>query len=327
MAALLYQRNTQLLHLLQQGKLLGIALDLRHMLRVFFQQHGTGIGDGVYRVTQTVDLTGAVTGLTVQQLVEVILDGAVIMGIHIFLDILEHLHHLGVGAAVERTLQGAYGAGDGAVGIGTAGGHGAADEGGVVAAAVLGVDHQHHIQQMGFLLGVLFVGTYHPQEVFRRGQIILREMDVQGIPLEIVALHRVGVGHDRGEAAHQLDGLQQHVFHRGVVGIIVIGVQRQHAAGQLVHDVPAGMAHDHVLGKALRQFPGPLHDLVEVLQLRPGGQIAQQQQIGHLLKAKGTGLAVGLNNFVEFNAAIVQPARHGDPLAVLNEIALYAAHL
>ena len=213
MAALLYQRDPQLLHLLQQGKLLGIALDLRHMLRVFFQQHGTGIGDGVYRVPQTVDLTGAVAGLTVQQLVEVIPDGAVVMGIHVFLDILEHLHHLGVGAAVERTLQGAYGAGDGAVRIGTAGGHGAADEGGVVAAAVLGVDHQHHIQQMGFLFGILLVGADHPQEVFRRGQIIHRIMDMQGVSLKIMTLYSVGVGHNRGEAADQLDRLQQHILH------------------------------------------------------------------------------------------------------------------
>ena len=41
-------------------------------------------------------------------------------------------------------------------------------EGGVVAAAVLGMEHQHHIQQMGLLLGIAFVRTDHPQEVLRR---------------------------------------------------------------------------------------------------------------------------------------------------------------
>ena len=140
-AALLHQRNAQLLHLLQQSELVGVALDLRHMLGVLLQQHRTGVGNGIHRVAQTVELSGLVTGLAVQQLVQIIPDRAVVVGIHIFLDVLEHLHHLGVGAAVQRALQGAHSSGDGAVGVRTAGGHGAAHEGGVVAAAVLGMHH------------------------------------------------------------------------------------------------------------------------------------------------------------------------------------------
>ena len=187
--------------------------------------------------------------------------------------------------------------------------------------------HQHHVQQMGFLLGVLLVGADHPQKVFRRGQIVHREVDVQGIPLKIVPLHRVGVGHDRGEAAHQLDGLQQHILHGGIVRVVVIGIQRQHTAGQLVHDVPAGVPHDHILGKAVRQLPGAVHDLVEAGQLRLGGQIAEQQQICHLLIAEGAGLAVSLHDLVQLDTAVVQLAGLGNALAVLNEIALHAAHL
>ena len=67
-AALLHQRDAQLLHLLQKGEVLGIALDLRQMLGVLLQQHGAGVGDGVYRVTEAVQLAGAVARLLVQQL-------------------------------------------------------------------------------------------------------------------------------------------------------------------------------------------------------------------------------------------------------------------
>ena len=150
---------------------------------------------------------------------------------------------------------------------------------------------------------------------------------MQGIPLKIVALHRVGVGHDGGEAAHQLDGLQQHILDGRVVRIVVIGVQGQHAAGQLVHDVPAGVPHDHVLGKAVGQLPGPVHDLVEAGQLRLGGQIAEQKQVRHLLIAEGARLPMGLHDLVQLDAAVVELAGLGDPLAVLDEIALHAAHL
>ena len=150
---------------------------------------------------------------------------------------------------------------------------------------------------------------------------------MQRSTLEIVALDRIGIGHDRGEAANQLDRLQQDIFHRSIIGIIVIGVQRQYASGQLVHNVPAGMAHDHVLGKTVRQLSGPLHDLVKVIQLRFRGQIAKQQQIGHLFKAESTGLAVSLHNFVQLNTAVIQSAGNGYALAVLNEITLHAAHL
>ena len=62
-AALLHQRDAQLLHLLQKGEVLGIALDLRQMLGVLLQQHGAGIGDGVHRVTEAVQLADENVGV------------------------------------------------------------------------------------------------------------------------------------------------------------------------------------------------------------------------------------------------------------------------
>ena len=228
---------------------------------------------------------------------------------------------------MERALQGADGPGDGAVGVRPAGGHGAADKGGVVAAAVLRVYHQHHIQQVGLLLRIAGVRPDHPQEVLRRGQLGDREVDVQRIPLEIVTLHRVGIGHDGGEAPDKLHRLEQQVLNGRVVRIGVVGVQAQHAAGQLVHHIAAGVPHDHALGKALRQLPGLTHDAVEPPQLLLRGQIAHQQQVCHLLKAEGAGPAVSLHDVVELDTPVVQPSGDRHPLAVLQQIALHAAHL
>ena len=240
---------------------------------------------------------------------------------------MEHLHDLGVGAAVERALQRADGPGDGAVCVRPAGGHGAAHEGGVVAAAVLRVDHEHHVQQMGLFFGIVGVRPDHPQEVLRRGQLRNGEVDVQGVPLEIVALHRVGVGHDGGEAADELHRLQQQIGDGGIVRVGVVGVQAQYAAGQLIHHILTGVTHDHALGEALRQLPCLTHDPVEPRQLILGGQEAHQQQVRHLLKAEGACLAVRLHDVVQLDAPVVQAAGGRHPLAVLQQVALHAAHL
>ena len=319
--------QAQLLHLLQQGEVVGVALQLRHALGVLLQQHGAGIRHSVHRVAQAVDLAGPIARPAVQQLAQIVLDGAVVVGIHILLDIAEHLHDLGVGAAVEGPLQGADSPGNGAVSVRAAGGHGAADEGRVVAAAVLRVDHEHHVQQMGLFIGVALVRAHHAEEVLRRGQLRHREMDMQGVAVEVVALHRVGIGHNGREIANELDGLQQHIVDGGVVRVRIVGIQAQHAAGQFVHDIVAGVPHDHALGKALGQLAGLVHDLVEVGQLALGGQITHQQQVGYLLEAEGAGLAVGLHDVGELDAAVVQLAGSGNTLPVLHQIALNTAHL
>ena len=192
---------------------------------------------------------------------------------------------------------------------------------------MLRVDHQHHIQQVGLLLGVVGIGPDHPQEVLRSGQLRHGEMDVQGVPLEIVALHRVGIGHDGGEAADELYRLQEQVLDGGVVGAGIVGVQAQHAAGQLVHHVAAGVPHDHALGETLRQLAGLAHDVLEPLQLGLRGQVAHHQQVRHLLIAEGAGSAVGLHDVGKLDAAVVQAARGRDALSVLQQVALHAAYL
>ena len=180
---------------------------------------------------------------------------------------------------------------------------------------------------MGLFFGIVGVRPDHPQEVLRRGQLGNGEVDVQRVPLKIVALHRVGVGHDGGEAADELHRLQQQIGDGGIVRVGVVGVQTQYAAGQLIHHILAGVTHDHALGESLRQLTGLAHDAVEPGQLLAGGQIAHQQQVRHLLKAEGAGAAVGLHDVVQLDAPVVQPPGDRHPLAVLQQVALHAAHL
>ena len=192
---------------------------------------------------------------------------------------------------------------------------------------MLCMDHQHHVQQMRFFLCVVCVRPDHTQEILRSGQLGHGEMDVQRVAMEIMALHSVGIGNDRREAADELDRLQKQVLDGGAVRIRIVGIQAQHAARQLVHHVAAGVTHDHALGKAVRQLARLTHDAVEAGKLILRGQIAHKQQIRYLLEAESAGLAVRLDNIVQLDAAIIQPPGGGHSLAVLQQVALYAADL
>ena len=129
-----------------------------------------------------------------------------------------------------------------------------------------------------------------------------------------------------GKAPTSRTDWEEDVVQGDVVRVVIVGVEGQDAAGQLVHDVPAGVLHDHVLGESGGQLPGPVHDLVEAVQLPLGGEEAHEQQEGHLLKAKGARLPVGLHDFVEFDAAVVQLSGYRDTDAVLNHVAQHGTH-
>ena len=75
------------------------------------------------------------------------------------------MHDAQVRAAVAGALEGEDGRGNGRVGVGGGGGYDVRGEGGVVTAAVLGVEHQAEVEQLGFERGVGRVLAHHHQDV------------------------------------------------------------------------------------------------------------------------------------------------------------------
>jgi hypothetical protein len=207
------------------------------------------------------------------------------------------------------------------------GGYAAAGEGGVVAAAVVGVQHQHHVQNVGLLLGVALVLPHHAQEVFSQGKAGLGIVDIQRMAQQIVAHDGVGVGHDEGHARHDLHRLAQHVGGGGVVRAGVVGIQRQHAAGELVHKIVGRSLENDVLYKPVGQGAGLVQHLTETLELSAVGQRAHEQQIHGLLIAEGALPEMRLGNVRGADAAVIEPAGHGYALTVYDGVALDAADL
>ena len=70
-------------------------------------------------------------------------------------------------------------------------------------------------------------------------------MDVEAVPLPVI-VGLVAVDRQQGEDGNHLQTLAHDVGQAGVVGLVVVGGQVQHAPGQGVHNVLAGRLEDHV---------------------------------------------------------------------------------
>ena len=196
-----------------EGKILIPSLFVGQLLHIALEHHLARVAQGVDGVTHAVDQTLAVKGLAVEQLFQVGFQLLVVLKVvEVVPDVLHHVHDHQVCTAVARALEGAQRRRHGRVGVGAGGGDHAGGKGGVVAAAVLGVQQQCHIQHTGFQLGVLHVRPQHPQEILGGGQLRVGPMDVHAAVLFVVVVGVVGVHRQHGEDAGQLDALAHGYF-------------------------------------------------------------------------------------------------------------------
>ena len=266
-----------MLDLVVKGEVLVAALLVGQLFHIALEYHLTGVTEGVHRVAHAVDQAFAVKCFAVQQLFQVGFQLFIVLGVvQVFADVLHHLHHHQVGTAVARALEGAQRRRHGRVGVGAGGGDHAGGKGGVVAAAVLGVQQQCHIQHAGFQLGVLHIRAQHPQKVLCGGKLRVRPVDVHAAVFFVVVIGMVAVHGQHGEDAGQLDALAQHIGNFQITGLGVVGCQREHAAGHGVHDIVAGGLHDHITGKVGGHGAALAQHAAELFQLFLRGQLTKQ---------------------------------------------------
>ena len=186
---------------------------------------------------------------------------------------------------------------------------------------MVGVDQQTHIQQLGFLVGKLLVRAVGAQDVLCRALAGLGHVEEHALLVIIAALHLVSVHHHGGHAGDQVDALVQDILQRQVLGMLVVGIQAQHAPLHLVHNI--GRRSIHGIHKTIGQGAVLCQQLAEIVQLLLGGQAAEQQQPDDLFKHKAV-VAVGLiHDLVDVHAAVDQTARNGNDMPFL---ILFVAH-
>ena len=66
-------------------------------------------------------------------------------------------------------------------------------EGGIIAAAMLGVQHQRQIQNLGFKIGIFAVRPQHIQNVLGRAQIFLGRVNVQALLFMVMGIGLISV--------------------------------------------------------------------------------------------------------------------------------------
>ena len=174
--------------------------------------------------------------------------------LHIGQDVIQLVHNFQVGAAVLGAFQGTDGRRDGCVCIGAGGGQHTGGKGGAVAAAVVCVHQQAHIQQLCLLVGKLLIRAVGAEDVLCRALAGLGQVEEHALLIVVAALHLVSVHHHGGHTGDQVDALIQDVLKAQILSAVVVGVQAQHTALQLVHDIGRGGVHS--VHKAVRQCAG-----------------------------------------------------------------------
>ena len=180
---------------------------------------------------------------------------------------------------------------------------------GIVAAAVLHVQHERQIEHTRLERRILHIRAQHPQQIGGGRQAVRGVMDVHARAALIVVVGMVGVDREHGEHRNEHEALPQHVRQADVVRVLVIGGERQHAAGQAVHHVARRRLHDNVAREIGRQHAPLREQALEAAELLCVGQSAEQQQICDFLVALASLAHKALHELLNAYAAVVQLAR------------------
>ena len=289
------------------------------LLGVVAQDVRARVAERVDRVPYAVDEPRAVERLFVEDAGDIVADGVVRAGGG-RLDVLEHFGHLDVGAAVTGTFQRAEGRRHRGIGVRPGAGDDVVGEGGVVAAAVFGVQDEAEVEHLGFELAVLPVRTDETEDVFRRTEVGARLVDDEAVVRVIVRIHLIAVGGEQGELRDELDALPEHIGDGDVVGVLVVAIKCEHAARDDVHHVRRRRLHDDVAYEALGQSAVGAEHLGEVRELLLVGERPEEQKIGGLLKAEALLVGESVHEVLDGDAAVEEFAGALHAVAVLVEV-------
>ena len=167
---------------------------------------------GIHRMTHTVNQTGMIECILVQEPAEILSDLLLVLPVvHPLLHIVKHLNNLDIRAAVLRPLQRAERRCHGRIGIRTGGRYNMHRKARVIAAAVLCMQHHCKIENLCFELRVFLITAQHAQQVFCRRKIRVGLMQEETLVILVIAVCLIAVDRNRRELRDQLDALTQDI--------------------------------------------------------------------------------------------------------------------
>lgn len=150
-------------------------------------------------------------------------------------------------------------------------------------------------------------------------------MDVHALMIIMPAFDLIGIAHNGWKLGNELDGLPQNIFNGDIIRLLVIGIEGQHAARQLIHDIRRGRLHNHILNKIFRELAALGQGLRKGCELRLRGQRAEQEQPGNLFIAEAVLRFAAMHQIEQIYPAVNQAAGHRYALSVADIIALHVA--
>lgn len=150
-------------------------------------------------------------------------------------------------------------------------------------------------------------------------------MEVQAAVKEIVFVYRIGMRGDNRHAGGYLDALAEHISKGGVVWVLVIRIKCQHPGGYLVHQRTAGRLHQYIFGESGGQAAVGVKQSAKVAELRAGGQLAEKEQVGALLKAVSALGRVVFNKLADVVPAVFEHTLGRDTFALVNYVTMRIA--
>ena len=322
LAALRDDLGRELFDLRIEGVLLFEPLLAGELFDRALEDAGARVGDAVHGVAHAVDEPRAVERLAFQEVLKVLRDRLVARDVDVLLHVGEHLIDADVGAAVAGALEGCERRRHRGIGIGARRGDDVHRKGRVVAAAVLGVQDERHIEDLRFEAGKVRILPQHVQDVFRRRVVGARAVDDEGIVVVVEAGRRITVHREDGEFGEKLQTLPHDVGKRRVVGRGVVREEGQNAAHEGVHHVLGGRLHDDVAHEVLGQRVEFREQLAEVAQLLLGGKLAHDEQVRRLFKAEAPLAEGAAHEVLHVVAAVEELAvrRHRDAVHFLRRV-------
>ncbi len=158
-------------------------------------------------------------------------------------------------------------------------------KGGVVAAAVLSVQHQRQVQQLGFEGRVLAVVAQHVEEIFGGGEFRARGVNHQTAPAVIINVGVIAIDRQQRERGNQLQRLPQHIGDGDILGAIIEDIHGQNTLRHGVHHIATGQLEDGIVHEIIRQRPCRADTGDIIGQLIGGRQLPEKQQVADFLES------------------------------------------
>ena len=230
-------------------------------------------------MAEPVDETGIVKIVLVQDLVHNGAQKSLITGIvRVGDDLLHHLVDADVGAAVLGTFERADGTADRGVQIGPCRTHNDIGKSGVVAAAVIRVDHQDRVEDRCLPLRKLPVASEHVKNVLCDGILGSGVVDDQRLPVKMVHLGKIGIAPDGRELGHEVNALEQSLIDILRIRILSVIIKRDRTGLKLVHQIPGRSLQNIICEEIRGKIVAGGDTFLEIIKLGAVGKVSEQQE-------------------------------------------------